>query len=137
MLSHRHRLRVIYGDTDRMGIVYYANHFRYFEAGRNELLRKAGISYREMETQGALLPVAEATARYRNPAHYDDELELETWIEQIGTSSLRIRYRLTRPSDGVLIATGETRHACVDRDGRIRRMPAEIKEKLSAHGHDA
>lgn len=119
-----------------MGIVYYANHFRYFEAGRNELLRKAGIRYRDMEEKGALLPVAQATARYRSPAYYDDELELETWIDQLGTSSLGIRYRLTRPEDGKVIAEGETRHACVDGDGRIRRLPTEIREKLSTDGHD-
>lgn len=136
MFSNRHRLRVIYGDTDRMGIVYYANHFRYFEAGRNELLRAAGVDYRKIEEEGAMLPVVEATCRYRSPAYYDDELELETFVSDLGLSSLRIGYRLVRLVDGVLIATGETRHACVRPDGPLRRMPPEIKEKLNAHGHD-
>lgn len=128
--SNRHRFRVIYGDTDQMGVVYYANYLRFFEAGRTELLRAAGIDYRRMEEEGALLPVAEAHARYRSPAQYDDELELETSVAQLGTSSIRIRYELRRVNDDRLIATGETRHACVDRDGRVIRMPEFVRERL-------
>ena len=130
--SHRHRFRVIYGDTDRMGVVYYANYLRFFEAGRTELLRAAGIDYRQMEAEGALLPVAEAHAKYRAPAGYDDELELETAVAHVGTSSIRIRYELRRVSDGVLIATGETKHACVNADGRVIRMPEFVRERLEA-----
>lgn len=130
--SHRHRFRVIYGDTDRMGVVYYANYLRFFEAGRTELLRAAGIDYRQMEAEGALLPVAEAHAKYRAPAGYDDELELETAVAQIGTSSIRIRYELRRVADGALIATGETKHACVNAAGRVIRMPAFVRERLEA-----
>jgi len=132
VLSHRHRFRVIYGDTDRMGIVYYANYLRYFEAGRTELLRAAGIDYVQLEGDGVLLPVAEAHARYRAPAGYDDELELETAVFRVGTSSIRIRYRIERPVDGTLIATGETRHACVDRGGRVIRVPEGVRERLEA-----
>jgi acyl-CoA thioester hydrolase len=136
-LENRHRFRVIYGDTDRMGVVYYATYFRFFEAGRNELLRYAGVAYlRVEEEEGLMLPVAEATARYRAPAGYDDELELRTFISQVGMSSLRIGYELRRVDDQVLIATGETRHACVRKDGAVCRLPPSIREKLS-NGHDA
>lgn len=130
--SHRHRFRVIYGDTDRMGIVYYANYLRYFEAGRTELLRASGLDYLQLEAQGVYLPVAEAQAKYRAPAGYDDELELETVVAQVGTSSIRMRYALRRVRDEVLIATGETRHACVDRSGRVIRVPGPVRERLEA-----
>jgi acyl-CoA thioester hydrolase len=123
---------VIYGDTDRMGVVYYANYLRFFEAGRTELLRAAGIDYRKMEAEGALLPVAEAHAKYRAPAGYDDELELETIVSHVGTSSIRIRYELRRVSDEVLVATGETKHACVNVDGRVIRMPEFVRQRLEA-----
>ncbi|MGF1511760.1 MAG: acyl-CoA thioesterase [Myxococcota bacterium] len=136
-LSNRHRFRVIYGDTDRMGVVYYATYFRFFEAGRNELLRFAGIVYRDVEeNEGLMLPVVDASARYRAPAGYDDELELRTFIAHVGSHTLRIGYELRKVDDGVLVATGETRHACVSRDGAVCRLPPSIREKLE-HGDDA
>ncbi|NJK88026.1 MAG: acyl-CoA thioesterase [Myxococcales bacterium] len=119
-----------------MGVVYYANYFRYFEAGRTELLRAAGIDYRRMEEEGALLPVVDASARYRWPAEYDDELELLTRVVDVGTSSLRIQYELRRVSDGRMIATGETRHACVSREGGVIRLPSQVREGLETSGHD-
>jgi acyl-CoA thioester hydrolase len=142
LLSNRHRLRVIYGDTDMMGIVYYANYFRFFEAGRNELLRTAGLTYKDLEESGFALPVVDARARYHAPARYDDALSLETSLVEVRFSSLRITYRLMlepsvdpRPivgqaGDESLIATGETRHACVGPDGRVVRLPAPFLEKL-------
>jgi len=135
--AHRIRFRVLYGDTDRMGVVYYANYFRYFEAGRNEFLREAGIEYTGIEEAGYMLPVADAHARYKAPAQYDDELELETYVPQVGISSLRMAYRLRRVCDGTLLATGETRHACVRRDGSVCRLPDAFRKKLKPDGHDA
>jgi acyl-CoA thioester hydrolase len=130
--SHRHSFRVIYGDTDTMGVVYYANYLRYFEAGRNEILRAMGIRYREMEQMGFMLPVAEASIKYRTPAHYDDELELETAIAEVRHASVRIAYRLFRKSDDALVATGETMHACMTKDGRVTRLPNLVRTMISA-----
>jgi acyl-CoA thioester hydrolase len=126
--SSRHRLRVIYGDTDMMGVVYYANYLRYFEAGRNELLREIGLPYRELEAAGFALPVANASVSYRTPAKYDDLLELETSVSEVRHVSVRIAYRLLR--DGELVATGETTHACIGPNGRLARLPPEIVNKL-------
>lgn len=123
---------MIYGDTDRMGVVYYANYFRFFEAGRNELLRSAGLDYRSLEAMGYMLPVTDAKAKYHAPAHYDDELTLTTALAQVRFGSLRITYALLRESDAVGIATGETTHACVGRDGRVCRLPAALREVLGA-----
>jgi acyl-CoA thioester hydrolase len=124
-------LRVIYGDTDQMGIVYYANYLRFFEAGRNEFIRAKGLRYRDFEAHYALrLPVTEASVRYQQPARYDDLLRLETSLAEIRRASAAFAYRLVR-EDGLLLATGRTVHACVDLEGRIRRLPEELVTSLS------
>lgn len=130
MRHHQHRFRPIYGDTDMMGVVYYANYFRFFEAGRTELMRAAGIEYKSLEALGYALPVASASAKYHAPAHYDDPLVLDLEVAEVRYGSLRITYRLTRETDGTLIATGETMHACVGPKGRVVRLPDDLREKL-------
>ncbi len=124
-------IRVIYGDTDLAGIVYYANYLRFFEAGRNEHIRACGLRYRDFEERYALrLPVSEASVKYRIPARYDDLLVVETRISEVGRASARFDYRLLRGDE--VLATGHTVHACVDLEGRIRRMPRELVDRLSA-----
>jgi acyl-CoA thioester hydrolase len=126
----RAEVRVIYGDTDQMGIAYYANYLRWFEVGRNEFLRARGLRYRDFEATFSLrLPVAEAHVGYATPARYDDVLAIETTIEDVKRASARFTYRIVR--DGEVVATGYTLHACVDLDGRIRRMPQELVSRLS------
>ncbi len=128
----RTQLRVIYGDTDRMGFVYYANYLRYFEAGRNEFIRAKGLRYRDFEERHRLLlPVVETAVRYQVPARYDDLIAVETSLAEIRRASARFDYRLVR-DDGQLLATGHTLHACVDADGRVQRMPREFLDRLSA-----
>jgi acyl-CoA thioester hydrolase len=124
------QLRVIYGDTDQMGVVYYANHLRYFEAGRTEFLRAKGLSYRDFEERHRLLlPVVEAGVTYRSPARYDDLLTVETSLLEARRASARFGYRLVRGSD--LVATGFTVHACLDLAGRVQRMPADLLRRLA------
>jgi acyl-CoA thioester hydrolase len=123
-------IRVIYGDTDQMGVVYYANYLRFFEAGRNEYIRARGLRYRDFEARfGLRLPVAEAQVRYRAPARYDDLLTVETSLAEVKRASARFGYRIVR--DGEVLATGHTVHACVDLEGRIQRMPAELLARLA------
>ncbi len=124
------RLRVIYGDTDQMGVVYYANYLRFFEAGRNEFIRAKGLRYRDFEARyGLLLPVAEASVSYKQPARYDDLIDVEITLGEVRRASARFEYRLVR-DDGVLLATGHTVHACVDLEGKLRRLPPELLEAL-------
>jgi len=126
------QLRVIYGDTDQMGVVYYANYLRYFEAARNEFIRAKGLRYRDFEERfGLLLPVAEASVSYRSPARYDDLLTVEISLGEARRASARFEYRLLR-DDGTLLCTGHTVHACVDRAGKVQRLPKELVEALSA-----
>ncbi|MBX2812689.1 MAG: acyl-CoA thioesterase [Myxococcales bacterium] len=113
-----------------MGVVYYANYFRYFEAGRNELLRSGGFAYRRFEDAGYKLPVTAASAKYGAPAQYDDELLLITRVVHIRLGSVRITYELKRVADGMILTTGETTHACVGKNGRVCRIPPAMREAL-------
>jgi acyl-CoA thioester hydrolase len=123
-------IRVIYGDTDQAGIVYYANYLRFFEAGRNEFIRARGLRYRDFEARfGLRLPVAEAQVSYRAPARYDDLITVETSLAEVRRASARFGYRIVR--EGEVLATGHTLHACVDLEGRLQRMPAELLARLA------
>jgi acyl-CoA thioester hydrolase len=101
---------VRYGEVDRMGIAYYAHYLDWFTEGRTDLLRQAGIAYREVEEQGLLLPVLRAACRYHRPAGYDEQIEIVT-SASISPTRLRCDYRLERA--GTLLADGFTEHAFV------------------------
>src|SRR5215470_7847565 len=105
------RVRVRYAETDTMGVVYYANYLIWFEVGRTDLLRHAGWSYREMELEGFALPVIEAHCTYKQPARYDEELEIRTSGQLVSLVRLRFDYEVARLADGALLATGHTVHA--------------------------
>lgn len=122
-------IRVIYGDTDQMGVVYYGNYLRFFEAARSDFLREKAARWRDVEsTHGVYLPVVEAKVNYKRPAFYDDMLVVETKLAELGRASLRFEYRVLRGDD--LLATGHTVHACVDKQGDIREFPAALSERL-------
>ena len=122
-------IRVIYGDTDQMGVVYYGNYLRFFEAARNEWLRAKGARWRDIEAAHAIyLPVAEARVSYKRPARYDDVIVVETRLGDLGRVSLRFDYRVVRGED--LLALGHTVHACVSRDGDIRELPEPLLAQL-------
>lgn len=124
--------RVIYGDTDAMGVVYYGTYLRFLEVGRAEFLRARGKPYREVEEEGALFPVAEVQLKYRAPARYDDLLRIRVWVGELRRASVRFDYRLTRAGTGELIAEGWTRHPCVDPGTlKVVRMPQHLYAVLS------
>ena len=85
------------------------------------MLRESGVTYREFEDAGLYLVVSEASCSYRAPADYDDMLVIRTWVEKAGGASLRHGYEVVRGT--TIIATGSTVVVCVDRDGRVRRLP--------------
>ena len=122
--------RVIYGDTDQMGVVYYANYLKWFERGRTEFLRQIGVPYSTIESQGFHFPVTEVSCRYADSARYDDVVQIETALADFGRASLSFRYRIARQSDNGLLATGTTRHACIDVGGKVRRIPATVLDAL-------
>jgi acyl-CoA thioester hydrolase len=124
----RHEIRVIFGDTDQMGVVYYANYLRYFESARAAYWRWLGRSYRDLEAAGIALPVVEASCQYRRPARYEDVLEVDVWVSQLRGASMRFAYRIVRGDE--LIAEGTTRHAVIGSDGRPRAMPAVLRDAI-------
>ena len=125
-------VRVRYAETDQMGIVYYANYFVWFEVGRTDLLRHAGWSYREMEREGFSLPVVEAHCEYRQPARYDDEIEIRTRGGLLSAVRVRFDYAIVRPADDTVLAGGHTVHAALDAAGRPRRLPERVSQLLTS-----
>jgi acyl-CoA thioester hydrolase len=129
--ARRTVIRVRYAETDRMGVVYYANYLVWFEVGRTEWLRDAGWSYREMETGGVALPVIEAHCEYRQPARYDDEIEILTRATLLTPVRIRFDYDAVRRADGLRVAAGYTVHAALDLSGRPRRLPERVRAMLA------
>ena len=124
--------RVIYGDTDQMGVVYYANYLSWFERGRSEFLRQIGLPYSFIEQQGFHFPVTEVHCRYANSARYDDDVQIETELIELGRASLSFNYRITRETNQDLLATGTTKHACIDQTGKVTRIPTMLLDAVKA-----
>ena len=112
-------IRVRYSETDKMGVVYNANYFDWFEVARTELCRAWGTPYTHWEKVGLLLPVVEAHCRYKHPVAYDDQVQLWCRVAEVKIHSVIFEYRLLRASDYKLIAEGWTKHGCADKSGRL------------------
>ena len=130
-------VRVRYAETDQMGVVYYANYLIWFELGRVEVLRGLGLSYHTLEVDHkCILPVVEATCRYRAPARYDDVILIEARPSMLRGSVLKFAYRILRKNTGdaepVLLAEGETVHVVCDRDFNRKPLPSQYVEALKA-----
>ena len=105
--------RVPYADTDKMGVVYYGNYLTLFERARNELMRSCGFTYAECEAEGVMLPVIHAEVDYRAPAHYDDVLELTSWVRELKGVRIEIACEVRRKGEDRVLASGFTRHCFV------------------------
>jgi acyl-CoA thioester hydrolase len=117
-------VRVRYAETDKMGIVYYANYLIYFEIGRVEFLRQRGLDYRRMESEDdSHTVVAEAKCRYRRPARYDDPLRIRTRVTSAKRRTIQFGYEIFHDKTGELLATGETTHVICDSQGRPKTLP--------------
>ena len=120
-------MRVRYAETDKMGVVYHSNYFVWFEVARTDLLRNNGSTYKDMEAEGFSLPVIEAHCEYKQPARYDDELEIRVEAALASPARVRFSYEVVRASDAQTLVTGHTVHASIDRDGRPTRLPDRVK----------
>jgi acyl-CoA thioester hydrolase len=125
------RVRVRYAETDKMGVVYHANFFVWFEVGRCEWLRAQGSTYRALEDEGIELPVIEARCVYLRPGHYDDELDVRATARLVSPVQVEFVYEVVRVADGLTLATGLTRHAAINGRGRPCRLPDRIREVLA------
>jgi acyl-CoA thioester hydrolase len=131
MLTHKTKCRVIYGDTDAMGIAYYANYLRWFEMGRSELFRAMDLTYTVIEAKGIFLPVAEVFCKFLNPVRYDDILIIETSLDTRVRAGMKFDYRLLNEDETVSIANGYTQHAFMDQKGRVVRPPAFLRKVIA------
>jgi acyl-CoA thioester hydrolase len=123
-------VRVRYAETDQMGVAHHSSYLVWFEAGRTEYIRDRGRSYAQIEADGWLLVVVEAHCRYHKAARYDEVLRVRTHLRSLGPATLSFGYELARKADGEMLADGYTVHAVVDRTGRARRIPAQVRELL-------
>lgn len=115
-----------------MGVVYYAEYFHIFERARSEYIRSCGMSYNEVEQRGIVLPVREAQCRYRKSARYDDLIQVHTAISEWSRASLRFVYEVRNEDKTIVLATGMTQHATVDRSGKPVPVPAWLKDLWQA-----
>ncbi len=128
---HSLTARVLYGDTDAGGVVYYGNYLRFFELGRTEFMRKYVFPYRELEEQGIIMPVVECFVRYKAPALYDDLLVVKTSLVSWNEIICRFNYHILREIDTKLLLIGYTTHAAVSRTGKLGRLPAVMVERMA------
>jgi len=136
---HSHGVRVQYHETDQMGVVHHSNYIRWFELGRTEMIRRAGISYKEMEELGLLLPVVDVRVKYRRPARYDEDVLVYTRISKLSPVVMEFTYEVRSFSeereDGELMVSGVTNHMWINEDWRptrLNRRAPEVYEQLEA-----
>lgn len=135
-LWHQHNLRVHYQDTDQMGVVHHANYVSWLEISRTEMMRETGVTYREMESLGLLLPVVDMNIKYRSPAHYDDQLAIFTKVTKLSPVRLEFNYEVRKMVEdgnstiesnnikpyGTLLATATTSHMWINTEWKVTRL---------------
>jgi len=123
-------LRVRYAETDAMGIVYHTNYIVWFEVGRGEYMRQQSGDYAHLEAHSHYLPVIEVQARYLAPARYADLVTVKTRVEEARSRQVTFAYEVVMAETGQLLATGRTKHVCVNEEGTIKIIPQEVREML-------
>lgn len=130
--SHLTEVRVRYAETDRMGVVYYANYLVWCEVGRVEFLRARGRSYAQMESGGIGLAVSEAGIRYLAPARFDDLVRIETTLTAVRSRAVTFDYLITHADTGARLATARTALISIDGAGRLTALPADFRQAMDA-----
>jgi acyl-CoA thioester hydrolase len=125
------KIRVRYGETDQMGYVYYGNYAMYYEVARVESLRQLGLTYRELEEMGVMMPVLENKSRYRAAAKYDDLLRIVTILREMPGVKIKFEYEIYNQTEK-LIHTGETLLVFIDKKSGKPCRPPEAMSKLLA-----
>jgi len=132
--NYKATVRVIYGDTDNMGLAYHANYFRWFEIGRSEMFRSLGMAYRDIEKRGIFLPVAEVGCKYLAPIRYDDLLVIETTLDTSVRGSMKFDYTIFKENDNTALARGFSKHPFMTREGKVVRPPSFIMDLVTGNG---
>jgi len=120
-----HKIIIVprYAETDKGGVVHHSVYPVWFEMGRTELLRANGVAYKDLEAAGVFFVVAQLNIKFRRPALYDEQLCLETTCSVVSSAKVEHVYKLYRSGDGVILAEGESILACVNEEGKVRRVP--------------
>lgn len=128
----RVRDKVRFAETDMMGVVHHANYFRWFEMGRVEFLKHAGVYLLDLMDAGILFPITDVSCQYRASARFDDGIVIETTMAELNKVKMVFNYRVVREADGVVLAAGRTQNAFTDTNGKVMRLPAEYYDRLQA-----
>ena len=131
------RFRVRYAETDQMGVVYYANYLVWMEVGRTDFCKTLGFDYREMESEGAFMAVAEASCRYIAPARYDNVILVQTRLERLNRKLVSFTYEILNGETGQRLAEGRTVHITMGTDQKARPLPTRYLELLSKAAADS
>lgn len=129
-------LRVRYAETDAMGVAHHTSYLVWFEVGRTEYTRAVGLPYSEVEADGVRLVVIEACCRFHRPARYDDRVMIRTTLGEVTKARIRFDYEARLKADGALLVSGHTVHAATDLQGRVRRMPEQLRAALRGEGRN-
>jgi len=121
--SHTINILPRYAETDKGGVIHHSVYPVWFEMGRTELLRANGVAYKDLEAAGVFFVVAQLNIKFRRPVQYDEQLLLETTCSSVSVAKVEHVYKLTRSSDGVILAEGSSVLACVNEKGKVRRVP--------------
>lgn len=125
--------RVRYAETDQSGIVYNANYLIWFELGRGEWFWQQGRDYhRDVESRGFSWPVIEAALRFLAPAYYGDRVTVRAWIQELQSRALTIGYEVLNAETKQILSTGWTKHVNVDKTGRVRAIPEDLRALLQS-----
>lgn len=122
--------RVNYSEVDQMGVVYHAKYLVWLDVARCELLRQAGMSYRELEAKGFFLVVSEARLRYTRAARYDDEVRVKCWVREVGSRKVTFGYAIEHAGRGELLATAVIELLSLSRTFQPTRLPPEVSQML-------
>ena len=116
-------INVRFYETDMMGIAHHSNHFRWFEMARIEFLRHIGVTLWDMMDEDIVFPIMNVSCNYKEPARFDDTINIETYLVKMTRAQMVFKYRMRRASDGALLATGETKNAFMSKlSGKIVRL---------------
>jgi len=127
---HQSKVRVLFADTDAMGVVYHTNYIKWFEIGRAELFRDLGLLYSRLEALGFNLPLTQVFCHYFISARYDQTLLIDTELVYVKRVSLKFQYVIWDEGHENALAKGYTVHGCTDREGKIARIPEEFLQTL-------
>ncbi len=122
---------VRYAETDQMQLVHHSSYVVWMEEGRSEFMRQSGADYAEIERGGHLFAVTSLQVRYLMPARYGERVTVRTWVEDLRSRQITFGYEIVNAGNGALLATGQTEHICISREGNITRIPETWRKLLT------